>query len=92
MALAKATTTAACASALALLARLPVRGKMAAMLGADKFSGAKKLQATLTDRHGCTALLAVQCAEIEIDEVDQSVLPWADAVVAALDAFAPVET
>ena len=27
----------------------------AAMLGADKFSGAKKLQATLTDRHGCTA-------------------------------------
>ena len=52
----------------------------AAMLGADKFSGAKKLQATLTDRHGCTALKPVSCAEIEIEEVTESVLPWADAV------------
>ena len=62
------------------------------MLGPDKFSGAKKLQAALTDRHGCTALLKVECAEIEIQEVDEAVLPWADAVVAALDALAPVKT
>ena len=59
----------------------------AAMLGKDKFSGATKLQAALCDRGGCTALLPVSCAEIEIQEVDESVLPWADGVIAALDAL-----
>ena len=64
----------------------------AAMLGDGKFTGAKRLQTALTDKHGCTALLPVTCAEIEIQEVDESVMPWVDAVIAALDALAPAET
>ena len=67
-----------CANSAAMLARQVFRRQEAAG-HADR-------------RHGCTALKPVTCAEIEIEEVTESVLPWADAVVAALDALAPVET
>lgn len=58
----------------------------AAMLGADKFNGCAKVQRALQDR-GCSVLLPIGGAEIELEEVEVSVLPWADRVAAALDAL-----
>jgi len=47
----------------------------AASTGADKYSGATKLQAVLTSL-GASAVLPLGCAEIEVEEVEVAVLPW----------------
>ena len=56
------------------------------MLGPDKYSGSSKVQKALVEQ-GCTPLVVMGCAEIELEEVDVSVLPWSDSVATALDAL-----
>ena len=56
----------------------------AASGGVDKFSGAARLQRELV-RYGCGQLLPMGMAEVEMEEVDTSVLPWADAAAAAFE-------
>lgn len=55
----------------------------AASGGAEKFAGATRLQKALLE-FGCTLLVPMGCAEVEMEEVDVSVLPWADGVATAL--------
>ena len=55
----------------------------AASGGSDKFLGAAKLQKALLE-HGCTLLVPYGGAEVEMEEVEVSVLPWVDGVAAAL--------
>ena len=56
-----------------------------AMLGRDKWSGAAKLQSALHSA-GCTPLVAMGGVEIELEDIEASVLPWARTVREALDA------
>ena len=62
----------------------------AAMLGDDKWAGAAKIQRALVDK-GCTTLVKMGGAEIELEAVETSVLPWAQQVREALDATADKE-
>lgn len=55
----------------------------AASGGPDKFRGAARLQSGLVDA-GCTLIHAMGTAEVEIEEVEQSVLPWIQAIDGAL--------
>jgi len=58
----------------------------AAMLGADKWNGAKRLQRLMVEHHGCSLLVPMGQAEIEIEGVEENVLPWARQLSAALEA------
>ena len=60
------------------------------MLGADKYSGSLKVEKALWE-HGCTPLVAMGCTEIELEEMDVSVLPWTDSIGTAIDALASVD-
>ena len=53
------------------------------MLGADKWSGAARLQRVLVD-NGCTPLVPMGLAEIEIEGVEVNVLPFAQQLAQAL--------
>ena len=55
----------------------------AASGGLDKYSGAKKLERALVD-FGATLLVPTRGAEVEMEEIDVTVLPWADSVAVAL--------
>mmetsp|Transcript_45093 Transcript_45093/g.118237 ORF Transcript_45093/g.118237 Transcript_45093/m.118237 type:complete len:211 (-) Transcript_45093:204-836(-) len=55
----------------------------AASGGLDKYSGAAKLQKALV-AVGCSVLVPLGGAEVEMEEVDVAVLPWVDGVAAAL--------
>ena len=57
----------------------------AAMLGADKWNGAKRLQRLMVEHHGCSLLVPMGQAEIEIEGVEENVLPWARQLSAALE-------
>ena len=59
----------------------------AAMLGADKWKGGGMVQSAVVAA-GCVPLVAMGTAEIELEEVEDSVLPWARLVSSALDAEA----
>ena len=58
----------------------------AAMLGADKWNGAMRLQRLMVEQHGCSLLVPMGRAEIEIEGVEENVLPWARQLAAALEA------
>ena len=55
----------------------------AAQGGSDKFRGGARLQSGLVDA-GARALLALGTAEVEVEEVDTAVVPWAEELRAAL--------
>lgn len=59
----------------------------AAMLGADKWNGALRLQRLMVEYHGCSLLVPMGKAEIEIEGVEENVLPWARQLSAALEAL-----
>lgn len=56
------------------------------MLGADKFKGAARIQRALMDQ-GCTPLVEISCVEIELEDVDASVVPWARTLAGTMDAI-----
>ena len=56
------------------------------MLGADKWKGAARIQRSLVDQ-GCTPLVEISCIEIELEDVDASVLPWARKLADTMDAL-----
>ena len=58
----------------------------AAMLGKDKWNGALRLQRLMVEYHGCSLLVPMGLAEIEIEGVEENVLPWARQLAAALEA------
>ena len=55
----------------------------AASGGSDKYRGGKRLQTTLVDA-GATLLTELGTAEVELTELDESVLPWARTLQAAI--------
>ena len=55
----------------------------AASGGSDKFLGAAKLQKALLE-HGCTLLVPYGGAEVEMEEVEVSVVPWAKSLAAVV--------
>lgn len=56
------------------------------MLGADKYKGAARIQRALVDQ-GCTPLVEISCVEIELEDVETSVVPWARKVADKMDAL-----
>jgi len=57
----------------------------AASGGPEKYSGALRFQRALL-QVGCELLVEMGCAEVETEELDVQVLPWADGVSAAFEA------
>ena len=55
----------------------------AASGGMDKFRGAARLEAALV-KAGAQTLCAMGMAEVEVREVDESVLPWCRSLASAL--------
>jgi hypothetical protein len=53
---------------------------------AQKFGGGASVQRALLEHGQCELLLPMGCAEVELEELDASVLPWADSVAAAFEA------